>query len=84
MENTINIKQLRTTLKNILKKVSRGESFLVLYRSRPAFRIVPPRASDMELIPLENEPLYRAKAIGKSDSGRASQDHDQILYGDSD
>jgi hypothetical protein len=31
--------------------------------------------------PLEEEPLYRAAALGHTDDGLASVDHDKVLYG---
>jgi hypothetical protein len=58
-----------------------GESFTVLYRSRPAFRIIGVRAADAARVPLEADPLYRAGALGRSKDGRAAADHDELLYG---
>ena len=40
MEHIINIKELRASLPNIIKKVHQGDQYIVLYRSRPAFRIM--------------------------------------------
>ena len=31
-------------------------------------------------VPLEDEPLYRAPAVGASTDGLSSADHDMILY----
>ena len=41
MPEIINAKQLRARLKEVVAKVRHGERFTVLYRSRPAFDIVP-------------------------------------------
>ena len=42
MPITINVKTLRYEMRRVIERVKRGEHFTVLYRSRPAFRIVPP------------------------------------------
>jgi len=42
MDKIINTKQLRASLSRIVERVRRGERFTVLYRNRPALRIVPP------------------------------------------
>ena len=77
---TINTKQLRTGLGNIIERVKRGASFLVLHRSRPAFQIVPPSARPGSIPPLENDPIYRANALGRSKDGLREADHDRLLY----
>ena len=41
MNATINAKQLRASLPEVVEKVRRGARFTVLYRSRPAFQVVP-------------------------------------------
>lgn len=82
MGKTINAKELRTSLPEVVRRVRQGETFTVLYRSRPAFRVVPlsdPTAD--ELPPLADDPLYRAQAVGASTDGRSSADHDELLYG---
>ncbi len=40
MNHIINVKELRATMAEIVRHVQRGENYTVLYRSRPAFRIV--------------------------------------------
>ena len=80
MEKTINTKELRATLPKIVESVGRGEAFTVLYRSRPAFRIVPVDQEDRVVSPLSKDPLFRAKGLGKSSDGLAATDHDAILY----
>ena len=39
--STINVKTLRKEMGRIIKRVGKGEDFTILYRSRPAFRILP-------------------------------------------
>ena len=77
---TINTKELRTSLARVIERVKRGVSFLVLHRSRPAFQIVPPTARNASLPPLEHDPVYRAKALGRSKDGLRASDHDRVLY----
>lgn len=77
---TINTKQLRAQMKNVIERVRKGGSFLVLHRSRPAFRINPPQFEDMPQSPLEDDPIYKAPAVGKSRDGLRASDHDKILY----
>lgn len=82
MEKTINAKQLRASLPETVQRVRRGERFTVLYRSRPAFRIVPVGEGLVEpTLPLADDPIYRAPAVGRSSDGLTSRDHDRILYG---
>ncbi len=78
----INAKELRARLPEVVGRVRRGARYTVLYRSRPAFQLIPvdaaavPARSD-----LEADPLYRAKPLGRSTDGRSAADHDAILYG---
>ncbi|MSQ53047.1 MAG: hypothetical protein EXR28_14300 [Betaproteobacteria bacterium] len=81
MNLTINAKQLRASLPKLVEQVSRGARFTVLYRSRRAFQIVPIDEADTPRGPLESDPLYRAKAVGKSSDGQSAADHDAFLYG---
>ncbi|MDZ7699978.1 MAG: type II toxin-antitoxin system prevent-host-death family antitoxin [Deltaproteobacteria bacterium] len=81
MKTIINTKELRATLPKIVESVRRGKQFTVLYRSRPAFRIVPVDPMDYPATPLEKDPLYHAEAPGKSSDGLTSVGHDAVLYG---
>jgi prevent-host-death family protein len=82
MDRSINAKQLRASLPQIVRRVQKGERFLVLYRSRPAFRVVPVEPGDLrDEIPLSEDPIYRAEAVGRSTDGLTSADHDKLLYG---
>ena len=80
MQETINAKELRASLPRIVKDVGRGKHFTVLYRSRPAFRIVPVSDEERCNIPLEKDPIYKAGAVGESTDGLSGADHDLILY----
>lgn len=79
--SVINAKTLRRDLARVLERARRGERFTVLYRSRPFCEIVPLGTPPTELPDLEHDPLYRAKAVGKSTDGKSAVDHDEILYG---
>ncbi len=80
MKNVINTKELRATLPKIVESVRKGEKFTVLYRSRPAFRIVPVEEELQITSPLSEDPLYRAQAVGESCDGLTGADHDVFLY----
>ena len=80
MPEMINAKQLRERLQDVVKKVQHGERFTVLYRSRPAFDIVPVGNPPSDLTPLESDSLYQAPAVGSSESGNVAARHDEILY----
>ena len=81
MQKTINTKELRASLPQIVESVKRGERFTVLYRSKPAFRIVPLDDADRITCPLSKDPLYHAGALGEATDGLSATDHDAILYG---
>jgi antitoxin (DNA-binding transcriptional repressor) of toxin-antitoxin stability system len=71
----------RTLLPDVVRRVRQGGRFIVLYRSRPAFQIVPIDEPATTRLPLADDPLYHAAAVGRSTDGRSAQDHDRILYG---
>ena len=81
MQETINTKELRASLSKIVEDVKRGKRFTVLYRSRPAFRIVPLDDANRLAYPLEKDPLYHTGAVGESKDGFSAADHDAMLYG---
>lgn len=81
MKTTINAKQLRASLPEVVRRVKQGARFTVLYRSRPAFSIVPVEAADPPAGDLSAEPLYKAPAVGRSRDGRSAAGHDRVLYG---
>lgn len=80
MKHTINVKELRASLPTIVKRVAQGDQYTVLYRSRPAFRIVGINVEEEIMIPLSEDPLYKASALGASADGLNGTDHDLILY----
>ena len=80
MNIPINAKRLRATLPDVVERVRKGARFTVIYRSRPAFQIVPVNDVGDALVSLTDDPLYRAEAVGSSVDGRVSTDHDAILY----
>ncbi|MBI4475791.1 MAG: hypothetical protein HY654_01380 [Acidobacteria bacterium] len=77
----INAKRLRASLPEVVERVRKGTRFTVIYRSRPAFQIVPVNEAEHEPPSLIDDPLYRAPAVGRSTDGRTAADHDTILYG---
>lgn len=81
MNESINAKQLRGSLPEVVKRVRKGARFTVIYRSRPAFQIVPVTDADERPSALEDDPLYRARPVGRSTDGRSAADHDTLLYG---
>lgn len=78
---TISAKELRASMPKLVQSVRRGARFTVLYRSRRAFQIIPIDEADTPLGDLKSDPLYRAKALGKSTDGKTAADHDAVLYG---
>ncbi|HET7294635.1 MAG TPA: type II toxin-antitoxin system prevent-host-death family antitoxin [Vicinamibacteria bacterium] len=80
MRAAISTKELRASLPKVLRRVQGGERITVLYRSRPAFQIVPVDDSAAPGTPLEADPVYRARPVGRSRDGRQAADHDGVLY----
>jgi prevent-host-death family protein len=80
MNVPINAKRLRATLPEVVERVRKGTRFTVIYRSRPAFQIVPVDDKGSGPISLGDDTLYRAQPVGASDDGRTSIDHDAIVY----
>ena len=80
MTISINAKQLRASLPEVVRRVRRGAKYTVIYRSRPAFQIVPVDDPGETQGALADDPLYRATAVGRSKDGTAAADHDRILY----
>ncbi len=81
MSTLINVKELRRRLPDVVGRVKKGTRFTVLYRSRPAFEIVPVDATSVPQDELESDSLYRAPALGRSRDGLSARDHDAVLYG---
>jgi antitoxin (DNA-binding transcriptional repressor) of toxin-antitoxin stability system len=77
----INAKQLRGSLPDVVKRVRKGTRFTVIYRSRPAFQIVPVNEAEDHGVRLSEDPLYQAGPVGRSRDARTAADHDSVLYG---
>jgi antitoxin (DNA-binding transcriptional repressor) of toxin-antitoxin stability system len=80
MNIPINAKRLRATLSDVVERGGQGTPCTVIYRSRPAFQIVPVDYQGSAPMSLQEDTLYRAQPVGSSDDGRTSIDHDAILY----
>ena len=80
MSISINAKTLRATLPKVVDRVRKGDRFTVIYRSRPAFRIVPIEETETVEGEVEDDSLFQAKAVGRSRDGARASDHDTILY----
>ncbi len=80
MNALISAKELRASLPKVVRRVRQGARFTVLYRSRPAFQLVPVDAVSDTGAELESDTLYRAKPVGRSADGRVAADHDRLLY----
>lgn len=81
MSISINAKALRASLPDVVRRVQKGARFTVIYRSRPAFQIIPLGDAEQAPVPLEEDPLFQAEAIGASRDGRSASEHDELLYG---
>jgi len=77
---SINAKRLRASLPEVVKRVRKGTRFTVIYRSRPAFQIVPVDQHEQPHETLDQDSLYRAGPVGRSRDGRTAGDHDAALY----
>ena len=77
---TITATQLRASLSEVVEKVRGGARFTVLYRSRPAFQVVPMDPASSAPGDLAYDPLYRAKPVGRSKDRRSAADHDELLH----
>ena len=80
MKHIINVKELRASLPEIVKRVQNGDQYTVLYRSRPAFRIISLSDDEEIKLPLSDDPLYQAGAAGESTDGLTGEDHDSVVY----
>jgi antitoxin (DNA-binding transcriptional repressor) of toxin-antitoxin stability system len=78
---TLNARQLRASLPSIVRQIRKGSRFLVLYRSRPAFQILPVGATDLPADAPREDALYGAPPVGRSRGGKSARQHDQDLYG---
>ena len=81
MKTAINAKELRASLPRVVEQVRKGARITVIYRSRPAFQIVPVDDAGDPGAPLAEDPLFQAEAVGRSRDGRSAAEHDDVLYG---
>ena len=81
MNVPINAKRLRASLPDVVERVRKGTRFTVIYRSRPAFQIVPVAESEHLQGAVEDDSLFGAKPVGRSTDGRDAADHDALVYG---
>lgn len=79
--NILNTKELRNKFSEIVKRTKRGEQFTILYRSKPAFRIVPVMPKADEHIKVKKDSLYKMTALGATKDGLTAADHNSVLYG---
>jgi antitoxin (DNA-binding transcriptional repressor) of toxin-antitoxin stability system len=82
MNVSINAKRLRASLPQVVERVRKGTRFTVIYRSRPAFQIVPMDDEARGKVSLTDDPLYGAGPVGHSRDDRRAADHDSLLYGE--
>ena len=80
MNTLITAIELRASLPSVVRRVRKGARYTVIYRSRPAFQLIPAEDFATPADEAANDPLYRAPALGQSTDGRAAADHDRILY----
>lgn len=80
MKTIINARQLRAELPRVVRMVGKGSRFTVLYRSRPAFAIVPVDRPESAKGNVSDDSLYRAPPVGRSSDGKAASRHDALLY----
>jgi prevent-host-death family protein len=80
MNTLITTKELRATLPTVVERVRRGARFTVVYRSRPAFQLIPVEDASAPVGEVAADPLYRAAPLGRSTDGRTADDHDRQLY----
>jgi antitoxin (DNA-binding transcriptional repressor) of toxin-antitoxin stability system len=78
---TINAKELRGSLPKLVERVRKGARFVVIYRRRPAFQIIPVDDTETPRTPLEGDSMYHAIPVGRSTDGRTAAEHDDVLYG---
>lgn len=46
MKNIIGLKELRENMENWINQIQKGKSFMVIRKSRPVFKIVPPETEE--------------------------------------
>ncbi len=80
MNTVISAKELRASLPTVVERVRRGGRYTVLYRSRPAFQLIPVDGAPAPAGDTASDSLYRAAPLGRSTDGHTAADHDRQLY----
>lgn len=80
MKSVINARELRAHLSEVVEMAGKGARLTVLYRSRPAFDIVPVGAVSTATVELEKDSMYHAPVVGRSGDGCMAATHDEVLY----
>lgn len=80
MNTIINVKELRASLPEVVAKVRKGARFTVVYRSKPAFQLVPIGETESASSALSDDTLYQAAPVGRSTDGGSSDDHNASAY----
>lgn len=81
MNTLITAKELRASLPKVVERVRRGARYTVVYRSRPAFQLLPVEESLAPAGEVTSDPLYQAAPVGRAKDGHAAAEHDRVLYG---
>lgn len=76
MDEIIGVKQLYKNLKGITRRVQRGESFIVVKRSKPVFRVIPYQEERPKKYTLKDLEKLQFKSGDKD----LSQKIDEIVY----
>ena len=79
--NIIGIKELIKNLKTIYREVDRGNEFIVVKNSKPAFRIIPVDKKEKSREKVDNTDLVKKlEKIQFSGNENLSQNIDKIIY----
>ncbi|MBU4298482.1 type II toxin-antitoxin system prevent-host-death family antitoxin [Patescibacteria group bacterium] len=76
MTEIIGVKQLYKNLARISQRVAKGESFIVVKRSKPVFRVVPYQEKKIKKYTLKDLEKLRFRTGDK----KLSQKVDEIVY----
>lgn len=79
MDQIIGVKQLYKNLKTISNKVAKGESFIVVKRSKPIFRVIPYQEEKRKKYTLKDLKNLQFEKL-KSGHEKLSEKIDEIVY----
>jgi len=72
--------ELRKDAESIVRRVSRGQRYLLTYRGRPVARLEPPY---IDSHPSKDDPFYRlGESVVLKGKRLTNREIDRILYGD--